>query len=115
MNLDSNLCQEVTVESPPLPDVQVNLPKNCLDKTVLQAMAKSMLDHPKSFMNRCGWEKQWQDAGFSGWPLTLAGGILLPKMEVDVLQKLASKVGISVTHLQHGAAMSKETDATVSL
>jgi hypothetical protein len=94
--------------------VQVNLPKNCLDKTVLQAMAKSMLD-PKSFMNRCGWEKQWQDAGYSGWPLTMAGGILIPKMEVNVLEKLASKVGISVTHLQHGAAMSKATDATVSL
>jgi hypothetical protein len=68
MNLDSNLCQEVTVEFPPLPDVQVNLPKNCLDKTVIKAMAKNMLD-PKSFMNRAGWEKQWQDAGKSAFVL----------------------------------------------
>ena len=64
MNLDSDLCQEVTVVFPPLPDVQVNLPKNCLDKTIIKAMAKNMLD-PKSFMNRAGWEKQWQDAGKS--------------------------------------------------
>eukprot|EP01083_Nonionella_stella_P013265 37367_1 len=42
----------------------------------------------------------------------MAGGFLIPKMEVDVLKKLASKVGMSVTHLQHGAAMSKATDAT---
>jgi hypothetical protein len=111
MNLDSNLCHEVTVEFPPLPDVQVNLPKNCLDETVIKAMAKSMLD-PKSFMNRCGFEAQWQAGGYSGWPTTQAGGVLIPKMDVDILYKLASMVGITVTHLQHGAAMSKTTDAT---
>eukprot|EP01083_Nonionella_stella_P241954 844401_1 len=74
-------------------------------------MAKNMLD-PKSFMNRCGFEAQWQAGGYSAWPTTMAGGFLIPKMEVDILYKLASTVGIGVRHLQHGAPMSKATDAT---
>ena len=42
----------------------------------------------------------------------MAGGVLIPKMEVDILYKLASMVGIGVRHLQHGAPMTKATDAT---
>lgn len=111
MGIDSDLCEGVTVEAPPLSDVQVSFPKNCLDKTVIEAMVKSFLD-PKSFMNRCGWEAQWQVGGYTGWPMTMAGGYLLPKMKVDVLHKLASKTGIGITHLQHGAPMAKATNAT---
>ena len=111
LGINADLCEAVTVNNPPLQDVQVNLPKNCLDKTIIEAMVKSFLD-PKSFMNRCGWEKQWQDGGFSGYPKTMAGGYLIPKMNADILHKLASTTGIQINHLQHGAPMSKPTDAT---
>ena len=77
---------------------------NCTEPTVIEALLNAALK-PQSFINRPGSEQM------SKWLLptfpyninfnSLHGGLLMPRLEPDVLLDLA-KLGITINHLAHG-------------
>ena len=85
LGLPDDKCVDAQVD----PGFEFRLP-NCQDPGVISAIADAAVD-PVSFMNRQG-------------PFSVgagsAGGILIPRLDVDVLNDLASDVGLSVNHLQ---------------
>ena len=79
---------------------------NCIEPTgtVVEAIVNASLK-PQSFMNRPGSEQMYKfyrknnELGFTF--TSLHGGLLMPRLEPDVLLELA-KLGMSVNHLAHG-------------
>ena len=77
---------------------------NCTEPTVIEAIVNASLK-PQSFINRPGFKltdkilKNNNDPSILAQ--TLQGGLLLPRLEPDVLLDLA-KLGITINHLAHG-------------
>ena len=73
----------------------------CEDPDVLNAIIKAS-GMPQSFFNRGGGELLFQAGVIPEPSPSLIGGLLMPRVEVDVLVKIA-KLGVQVNHLNHGA------------
>mmetsp|Transcript_11695 Transcript_11695/g.25649 ORF Transcript_11695/g.25649 Transcript_11695/m.25649 type:complete len:663 (+) Transcript_11695:369-2357(+) len=83
----------------------------CLDREVVGAISNAAYD-PTSFFNRPGIAQNHPELVARGGSMqTAIGGLLIPKVDVDVLDEIA-KVGLRINHFQHGAAMSKSSDET---
>ncbi|EJK64242.1 hypothetical protein THAOC_15044, partial [Thalassiosira oceanica] len=85
---------------------------NCDDPDVIKAMADAALN-PFSFFNNVGpnWEV-WGGYGLEEeFKTSSSGGILIPKVDLKTLNELA-KIGLKVNHFQHGAPMTRSSDAT---
>jgi len=100
LGIDSEqFCDELTLDG-----FAGRLPK-CDKPTVIEAIVNASLK-PQSFMNRPGYEltaDYFEQLYGNPIPtVTLKGGLLMPRLEPDVLLELA-KLGISIFHLAHGA------------
>jgi len=108
-----DVCKDLDIDSdalcystPNLPGAEllsVKVPK-CTEPTVIEALLNAALK-PQSFINRPGFEQMARfyrkivpDYSFP----SLHGGLVLPRLEPDVLLELA-KLGMNVNHLAHGA------------
>jgi len=108
----ANVCEDLGIDSEEFCDeIQVVVPgftgrvPKCEEPTVIEAIVNASLK-PQSFMNRPGPELLVdffdQLLNVTNPRQSLKGGLVLPRLEPDVLLELA-KIGIAIFHLAHGA------------